>query len=269
MIWGVGSFSEARSLAMTKTWIAIGLALCAAAFGQAQVQRGASAIDEIGLESGKPFTAEKVMSRVVTDADGTERVTNIVSIEYVTRDSSGRLRVERQARPATPGQSEEEIARLPRLIAIFDPARGSITRMDAQKKHATIDAIRESGNPGHHPFSAAYFPAPGAKVFPNYPFTDLWYKTIEGVEVHGGRTTQLEPGDPPVPVTVVERWYSDDLAAVVVEVNTTVKNGMATRVALVHIKRGEPDLSLFEIPKDCNVDRDSTGTTPAVRVKHQ
>jgi hypothetical protein len=245
---------------MKKGWITAGLVSIGAICAYGQSLHGTTAFSEIGTVTGNPFTAERDTIQVVTDGKGkkTERTT---IVDYVARDSSGRVRIDRPMQPLSPTASSAEIAASPRAIIIFDRANGSQIEINTLNKTARVteDSRPAPANQAHPPFSAPFFPTSGSKMPTNIQFDDLGYKRIEGVAVHGGRTTQLEPGDPPIPVRVDDWWSSDDLSAVVLEEHLTSKTQVSTRIVLTHIKRVEPDPSLFVIPEGYSVPKTAPG----------
>jgi hypothetical protein len=247
---------------MKKKCIVIGLISIGAICLYGQSLRGTTAFSEIATVAGNPFTAERDTIQVGTDDRGkkTERTT---IVEYVARDGSGRVRIDRPLQPLSPTATGDEIAASPHVIIIFDRAGGSQTQINTLNKTVAIteDPRPAPANQAHSAFSAPFLPKPGFKMPPNIEFEDLGQKTIEGVAVHGGRTTQLEPGDPPFPLRVDERWSSDDLAAVVLEEHLIWKTQVSTRIVLTHIRRVEPDPSLFVIPEGYSV----TKATPIPR----
>jgi hypothetical protein len=90
----------------------------------AQGAGGSVAFSNIGTEEGKPFLAERVTTSMAIAADGSAP-TVWTSKEYVARDSSGRVRIERLMQPVNPAATEAEIAAIRRVITISD-ARGAL-----------------------------------------------------------------------------------------------------------------------------------------------
>ena len=85
----------------------------------------------------------------------------------------------------------------------------------------------------------------------------LGTQAIEGVAAEGTRTTfTIAAGkignDRPI-VTVNERWYSQELQAVVLSKNSDPRMGETT-YRLTNIDRSEPDPSLFQVPADYTVE---------------
>jgi hypothetical protein len=80
---------------------------------------------------------------------------------------------------------------------------------------------------------------------------DLGYTTLNGMQAHGSRTSRVIPAQASgtgQPVTVSDEvWYSEDLHMNLLEVHTDPRSGTQT-VAILSIKREEPDPKLFEVP---------------------
>jgi len=192
-----------------------------------------------------------VTTSVTLAADGSKRVYTFM--EYVARDSSGRVRIERLLQPLSPNATETEIAAIRRQIIICDAAAGTSIQMDTLFQTAKIieDSDPTPANPVRHSWSAPFFPTPTTKLPPDTQFEDLGWKTMEGVEAHGGRFT--------TPVRVDERWSSDDLAAHVLEVHSDPGKGSETRIALTRVRRTEPEPSLFAIPAGYSVSKVAAG----------
>ncbi len=82
---------------------------------------------------------------------------------------------------------------------------------------------------------------------------DLGERMIEGVKTKGTRTTHTIPAgeignERPIEITS-ERWYSDELQAVVMTKRSDPRSGETT-YKLLHVNRSEPMKSLFEVPAD-------------------
>jgi hypothetical protein len=82
-------------------------------------------------------------------------------------------------------------------------------------------------------------------------------QTIEGVVAEGTRATFTiaagKIGNERPIVTVNERWYSQELQAVVLSKNSDPRMGETT-YRLTNIDRSEPDPSLFQVPTDYRVE---------------
>jgi hypothetical protein len=89
---------------------------------------------------------------------------------------------------------------------------------------------------------------------PHVVFEDLGFKEVEGITTHGFSETRLgteKDGERNGRAKfVTETWVSDDLAAVILYVQTDPgpNRKKETRIMLTNIRQEEPDASLFEIP---------------------
>jgi hypothetical protein len=162
---------------------------CLATTVHAQCSHRTTGINGIGIVSNNPLLAERVTTSVTLAADGTKQ--EATHLEYVARDSSGRVRIERLLQSLSPTATEAEIAAVRRLIIICDAAAGTQTQLDTLFQTAKIIEDSDPGpaNPARFPYGSAYFPPPNAKMPPNSQFEDLGWKMMEGVEAHGGRFT--------------------------------------------------------------------------------
>jgi hypothetical protein len=179
---------------------------------------------------GVPFSATVMIESKQPLADGS--VDTRVSQTMIARDSRGRIRNERHMlMPAG-------IKGTPPLISVlvFDPA----TRISHIFNPATMIA-REMVVP----------PPSSDPAFNNGKIEDLGYSTLNGMQAKGTRTTRIVPS--PVsgtgkPVTVTDEvWYSEELHLNLMEEHTDVRGGRQT-VAILSIKRDEPEPALFEVP---------------------
>lgn len=84
----------------------------------------------------------------------------------------------------------------------------------------------------------------------------LGSQAIEGVQAEGTRTTITIPagqiGNERPILTVSERWFSDELKAVVRSSRTDPRTGESS-YRLMNVQRGEPSRTLFEVPPDYRV----------------
>jgi hypothetical protein len=214
--------------------------------------------------AGNPFVADRLTTSVETLADGTKRTH--VNREFLARDSSGRIRIERIMSVLPVDATEEEIRAAERSVIICDSNAGTSIHIMSTVHTAEIT---EDPTPApfpdvHHVWGSWYFPNAKTKPLPaNLQFEDLGYQRIEGVLAHVGRWTTL--GDPQgsggtIPIKVDERWSSEDLAAEVLEVHSDPTKGSETRIALNNLRRVEPDPSLFDIPEGYTIKKVPPGT---------
>ncbi|HVS24542.1 MAG TPA: hypothetical protein VMU03_12520, partial [Gammaproteobacteria bacterium] len=104
------------------------------------------------------------------------------------------------------------------------------------------------------PGNAAFGPGPALEPFAatNRASEDLGRQVLEGVLAHGTRETATIPAgaignERPIEITS-ERWYSDELEAVVLSRTSDPRFG-ATSYTLVNVVRGEPAADLFAVPQ--------------------
>jgi len=98
----------------------------------------------------------------------------------------------------------------------------------------------------------------------------LGKQMVEGVEAEGTRTTITIPAgqignEQPIEI-VNERWYSNELQAVVKTVSSDPRTGTTT-YRLTNVQRSEPSATLFQVPSDYTVQEGPAvfGTGPRVR----
>jgi hypothetical protein len=101
---------------------------------------------------------------------------------------------------------------------------------------------------------------------PNVIFEDLGVKNVEGISTHGYRETILGTEDDGEwngkTRHVTESWISDELAEIILQIITNLKDKTETTIMLTEIEREEPPASLFEIPSDYKVDVPSNDKQP-------
>ncbi len=80
---------------------------------------------------------------------------------------------------------------------------------------------------------------------------------VEGVEAEGTRTVITIPagqiGNERAIEIISERWYSDELAAVIMSRELDPRSG-ETRYRLTNLSRAEPPRALFEVPSDYTIE---------------
>jgi hypothetical protein len=106
-------------------------------------------------------------------------------------------------------------------------------------------------------YSAIYIPGPDAKTPPNIAVEQLGTREIQGISARGVRTTTLgteKDGDwSGKPIRETELWVSDVLAAQMLKIDKDLRAGSESVFELIEIRREEPGPSLFDIPKDYEV----------------
>ena len=196
---------------------------------------------QYGPVTGRPFSATEVRRSVQTLNDGTEVEHSDTSRFY--RDVEGRMRAE------SPTRAE-----------IFDWILHVRYDVDLKNKTYSTLPIPERTKSmsvavvgGHSsttestdslPEAARRSPGPG-KV------EELGTQLINGMTVRGTRVTMTIPvnaiGNNREIKVVNERWYSDELQALVKSSNNDPRFGVNT-YELIHIEQGDPDPLLFQPP---------------------
>jgi hypothetical protein len=228
------------------------------------------AIDNVGVESGKPFTAVRVSHSVNHSPDGIQRAREFV--EFVARDTAGRIRVEKRQAIVGPHGAEriDDKARenlSSSTVIVFDCPNGKTILMQPDMQ---IARVKESGTPSPaqskvRPYSSFYNTLAGRDLPANLTFEDLGTKEIDGITAHGFKTITLGTEEDVEwngkPIRVSEVWVSDDIAATLLKIDRDFKKKNEGRTTLTNIKREEPEASLFEIPIGYKLD-EGTGITP-------
>jgi hypothetical protein len=131
-------------------------------------------------------------------------------------------------------------------------AGGSVGGIVAGAGPAVYSAHMALGGP---PAEAVFFKARSA-AGDNVRRESLGKQLVEGVEAEGTRTVITIPagqiGNERAIEIVSERWYSDELAAVIMSREIDPRSG-ETRYRLTNLSRAEPPHSLFEVPSDYTI----------------
>jgi hypothetical protein len=110
---------------------------------------------------------------------------------------------------------------------------------------------------GGAPPEGVFFKARSAAAADNVRRESLGKQLVEGVEAEGTRTVITIPagqiGNERAIEIVSERWYSDELAAVIMSREIDPRSG-ETRYRLTNLSRAEPPHSLFEVPSDYTIE---------------
>jgi hypothetical protein len=259
----------------TRTYAAIIFLLAASTLGSvgiAQDRDLCNGIGFIGAAPGKPFSAQGVTKRVLRSPDGTELETTD-SVEYVARDSFGRIRLEPRSFVVTNTDAGKAAFHAPETgtipdreetvgtsISIYDFPTGKMVWLQPSRQVASVIETCVSPQWGLHPYSffATVTTPPGEML------EDLGYKEIEGLRAHGFKNTRpaIEPDGKQRgnPLVVRETWVSDDLAVVLLMILRVNKSESTTR--FTDIKREEPDPLLFKVPSDYAI-KDSANSRQA------
>src|SRR5215471_14968805 len=189
---------------------------------------------------GLPFSARVELEMVNQLQDGTLITHKTYNLD--ARDSQGRTRNE--ARNWINSASGEE----PRLtrIELYDPATKLRTNLYPLTKTARQWPV---GTPG--PIAAASPASPSAK--PETSREEIGTDTIEGVPVRGVRVSQTYAtgslgNDRPLTI-VTEYWYAESVKINLLTKRTDPRYGVQT-VRVTDLVRQEPDATLFAIPDD-------------------
>ena len=217
----------------------------------------------------RPYSAEQVMERVQTLADGTH-ITQTTQKTMLYRDSAGRTRTEHTFMPP-PGAA---MASIPALIEIADPVAGCRYILEQQNRVARrtpwppalrrVAPVGVASQSNGIVFStngqpAKILPAPAtsgptdARPHPQMSRESLGTQNIEGIPADGTRMTTTYPegffgNDRPI-TAVSETWFSPELKMVVLSKISDPRTGEST-TKLINISQTEPDPSLFQVPPD-------------------
>lgn len=199
---------------------------------QVQSASGSTFVQQIYIipVAGTPFTATVVINNEGSAANGSRSSQHAV-IE-IARDSAGRIRNERHA------FVPESFRGTPPTLFVhtYDPA----TRISHIYSPATMTYREQVVPPPHQPIS----PDNGQEE-------DLGSTTLNGVQARGRRITHTIPArvsGTGKPVHMVDEvWFSEELQMNLLEQHTDGRGGLQT-LAILSIKREEPDAALFEVP---------------------
>jgi hypothetical protein len=176
--------------------------------------------------AGTPFTA----SVVINNEDGFRP--SQYSIIEIARDSAGRIRNERHK--FVPGTFRGPPPTL--FVHTYDPA----TRISHIYDPVTM-TYRDQ----------VMLPPRRSIDHKDGKEEDLGSTTINGTQARGTRVTHTIParvsGTGKPVHTLDEVWFSDELQMNVLEQHTDGRGGLQT-LAILSIKREEPDAALFEVP---------------------
>jgi hypothetical protein len=220
----------------------------------------------VGVERGKPFVAQRKVTFVGRNSEGANK--SVEWIEFIARDSQGRIRFEQHGNFNPPDRregiamSDHEIEKIivpgdtsGFLVTIFDCFNGKSVVLQPNLKLAHIMQTCDSLLPiqqNTEPYSHLITRLLGIKPQPAISLEDLGLKEIEGIIAHGLRITTLATGEDYEwdgrRIGILEKWMSDELAATIFYVYSDLKAQSRTESRFTNIKKGEPEASLFEIP---------------------
>ena len=206
-----------------------------------------------------PYTADvvNITDRVLADGNRIHQETRGKTM----RDSQGRTREE----IALPYASEEGIS----YIVINDPVQQEIITLDTRSKTAQVRNLQAlttgkgtissgAGTVGIVRGGALTVGVAGhsTAVQPQNSSEQLGTREIDGFTTTGTRFTFTIPagamGNERPLVSTNESWCSNELGTVLLSIHDDPQSGKTVR-RLENIQRGEPDITLFEVPPDYTV----------------
>jgi hypothetical protein len=224
----------------------------------AQCVPGRMDFQNTSAQTGNPFQAEYTSTIIAPPPLGHVASPLSHGANSLTRDSQGRIRVERsvgkyKVKPADGAETESDRT----LIFICDPVNHTSIELDSASKTATI-LRRPSALPRVLPGRDAAEQSFCSSVFAMRrrlgltQAEDLGHRLIEGFDAQGLRTSRTIQG-PSKPITTSqEAWCSDALGAILLQVSES-SAGTRNETLLTKIVRQEPDPALFEIPPDYTI----------------
>jgi hypothetical protein len=232
----------------------------------AAAQCGANILgfDNVAPMPGNPFQAERMVSRAAPALPLTAVLGR--SPERIARDGQGRVRIDRVGGKYTIKSGPEAGTEVDlHTIVICDPVSQTMTQLDSLNKTARIfpSVNRLATRLPPEPQSMCKRVLAGMLKFPGARSEDLGHQLIAGVDAEGVRmiTPSLRPD---VTSNVREEWCSEELGAMVLQVQYSTnagKTGPKFETAMTNLQRGEPDAALFEIPADYAVSERVPETT--------
>ncbi len=201
--------------------------------------------------SSAPFSADvvNITDRILPDGNRIHQETRGKTM----RDSQGRTREE----IPTPDSAGGNIS----LIVISDPVQQKFITLDPNTKTAQVrelhrfNPVANSTKPGV-PNVTAVVPQDGNQPQVSHSTERLGTRNIEGLNATGTRYTAKFPagamGNERPLTTMIDTWYSAELNTMVLTLREDPQSGKSTR-RLENIQRGEPDITLFEVPPDYSV----------------
>jgi len=213
---------------------------------------------------GIPYTADALTESTQTLADG-NRIANKQTMA-LARDSKGRTRREETLRLPGPSPTDDGSEKVVYLDDPVAQATYLLTSSDrvaykALRPQTTAAATRTAAPAGGRgpgvPIRSAGGPIAELGESSEPKLVQLGTRNLDGLKADGVRTTMTIPAgqignDRPIEITE-ERWYSLELKQVVLAKRTDPRLG-ETIFRLTHIRRIEPQASLFEVPSDYRVE---------------
>jgi hypothetical protein len=206
----------------------------------------------------EPFSADAFTTVARTLADGTH-ITRQTMLVKMYRDSAGRTRSDRMPSPLLAGAPAP-----PATILITDPLAGYSYVLDTTQKiaHRSMPRVGGAisgaiGQSMNLPLAqdAPPPPTPG-KSPPQFKTEDLGTQFMEGLSVHGRRTTVTYPvgslGNDREIASVTEIWSNTELGLMILQDRSDPRTG-ETITKLENISRAQPDPTLFQPPADYKI----------------
>jgi hypothetical protein len=187
--------------------------------------------------SHKPYILKLALTNISNEGTNPAHTRN--SEENVSRDSTGRVRVE-----------DFYDSGRPSVVSIRDPNRNTMTAMKLVDKSATVIPVPRPTTPP---------PGRGWEVERLSP------RFIAGLPADGfkfKRTIPASPDGQRAEDTVVEEdWISSVLSVVLEQKVVSQRNGISVRT-VTHYQQVEPDPSLFSIPRDYTLQQTPAAVSP-------
>jgi hypothetical protein len=222
--------------------IALTLVCFAASFGSLRAQSEAAnyaQLADAGRVIGKPYSATQSTHLVQNLANGSHIYRTTTSLVY--QDEQGRFRTE-----MTGDQHRIIIHDVPAMLTYAIDMEHKTARKQPLGPVGVAAAQRTAGDVSPVEEARAM-----ARRNSNFQVEDLGSQPINGVQALGVRVTTTIPvgsiGNDQELKSVTERWYSNDIHALVKSVTTDPRTGVYT-YELTNIVRGAPDAALFQIP---------------------
>ena len=234
--------------------IAFALACCGSLLAQtdsANYSQSAMA----GRVVGKPYSATQVTHSQQTLANGSHIDRTLTNL--VWQDDQGRFRT--------------EMTNNRRRVVIEDTVAMVVYIIDMEQKTVRKTEMRRVG-PAAQKIAGDVSPVEEARAMarrsPNHLVEDLGSQFINGVPALGVRVTTTIPigaiGNDQELKSVTERWYSNDVHALVKTVTTDPRTGVYT-YELTNIVRSAPDPALFQVPAGLTITTVENASAPNAR----
>ena len=209
--------------------------------------------------SGYPFQAE-VKDTALTQPGAEPNPTQPLTL-YVARDTQGRLRIDSNIGKwkFKVENANSKGAKADRhMIMICDPVKREWIALDSLTKTATVQTLYFAMTPPPEFCSQLRVRA----HFVRMQIKELGHRTIEGVDAQGVLEVPAVPADatggatsPNEDISETETWCSEELGAIVLRITSTRDKGKTRQVAIINIRRENPDEALFQIPSGYKVEK--------------